>query len=164
MPYDPRWKKEAGSIYNPVVRGRERKKRERERERRKWKIICKCIFTGRMLGITNLNFVWNIAIGEFLYANGSHSWAGELNSIGYPKVRATKTSHWCRHKEWSHTLYYVWWLCAHYTKVISPIYTRPLINIRILIQFVCKHLNPLLIRIRIHHLMWIQSGLSIHAS
>jgi hypothetical protein len=48
--------------------------------------------------------------------------------------------------------------------VISPVYTRPLIQIRIrikVIQFLCKRLNPLLIRIRIHVLMWIKSGLHI---
>ena len=50
------------------------------------------------------------------------------------------------------------YLCINY----SPIYTRPLNQIKIrikLIQFLCKCLNPPLIQIRIHILMWIKSGL-----
>ena len=46
----------------------------------------------------------DIAVGELLNANGSHGRAGELNGISYPKVRATKRCHRCRHKEGGHTL------------------------------------------------------------
>ena len=48
--------------------------------------------------------------------------------------------------------------------IYSPVYIKPLIQIRIqikVIQFLCKHLNPLLIRIRIYILMWIKSGLHV---
>ncbi len=57
---------------------------------------------------------------------------------------------------WAKTVGY----CIH----ISPVYTRPLIQIRIwikVIQFLCKYLNPLLIWIKIHVLMWTRSGLHI---
>ena len=77
-PYSMREREERDGPGREEIKGeRERERRERGRERErggKSETESQYVRGGRGQGwITNLNFMRNIAIGEFLDANGSHS-------------------------------------------------------------------------------------------